>query len=215
MILYVAITAISVLILGPAAAAFEIVPPMVGLGLFVTAGFVGAGVVIWGLVTWLRGKNVRSLVSAALGLPCAAALVIPTVMGMQYPAINDVSTDLKDPPVLANGVAYPEGFKTAVVESYPDVKSMVLNQAPAGAFMRALAIAKKQGDWEITRVDEKAMRIEGVATSRLFRFKDDFTIRVRPHGNGSVLDMRSRSRKGKSDYGANGRRIRRFLNFFR
>jgi uncharacterized protein (DUF1499 family) len=213
-VLYVGIAAISVLILGPVIAHFELVSPMVGLVLFAGAGLIGGAVVVWGLVSWLRAKNVRSLVASMLGLPCIAALVIPVVMGMQYPRLNDVSTDLKDPPQLRGNPAYPESFKAQVEDSFPDLKPLQLPDSPAGAFTRALALAKQQKDWEITVVEQEKLRFEGVATTRLFRFKDDFTVRIRPHGTGSVLDMRSRSRVGKGDYGANSRRIRRFLELF-
>jgi uncharacterized protein (DUF1499 family) len=36
-------------------------------------------------------------------------------------------------------------------------------------------------------------------------------VRIRPEGAGSRLDVRSKSRVGRSDVGANARRIRRFL----
>jgi uncharacterized protein (DUF1499 family) len=50
-----------------------------------------------------------------------------------------------------------------------------------------------------------------VATTRWFGFKDDVAIRISPAGAGSRVDMRSRSRVGRSDLGANARRIREFL----
>jgi len=43
------------------------------------------------------------------------------------------------------------------------------------------------------------------------RFRDDITIRVRPAASGSRVDVRSRSRVGRDDLGANAARIRRFL----
>jgi uncharacterized protein (DUF1499 family) len=46
----------------------------------------------------------------------------------------------------------------------------------------------------------------------LFHFKDDFVIEVRPSdGGGSRIEMRSKSRDGISDFGANARRIRAFF----
>jgi len=50
-----------------------------------------------------------------------------------------------------------------------------------------------------------------VATSDLCRFHDDFAVRVRPDDGGAVVDMRSKSRDGKGDLGANAERIRSFL----
>jgi hypothetical protein len=49
--------------------------------------------------------------------------------------------------------------------------------------------------------------------SRFFRFKDDVVVRVRPteDGTGSIVDMRSISRVGVSDLGANAKRVRSFI----
>src|SRR3990172_97727 len=58
-------------------------------------------------------------------------------------------------------------------------------------------------------------RIEAVATTRWFGFRDDIVIRISPAPNGgSVLDIRSVSRVGLSDIGTNARRIRTFLKTF-
>jgi len=52
--------------------------------------------------------------------------------------------------------------------------------------------------------------IEATETTFWFGFKDDVVIRIRPEGAGSRVDVRSKSRVGKSDLGANAARIRRF-----
>ncbi len=53
---------------------------------------------------------------------------------------------------------------------------------------------------------------EAVEVTRIFRFVDDIVVRVRmsPGGNGSVVDVRSKSRDGRGDLGANAARIRAF-----
>ncbi len=53
--------------------------------------------------------------------------------------------------------------------------------------------------------------IEATDTTLWFGFKDDVAIRIRPDGSGSRIDVRSVSRVGRSDLGANARRIRAFL----
>jgi uncharacterized protein (DUF1499 family) len=45
-------------------------------------------------------------------------------------------------------------------------------------------------------------------------FKDDVIIRVRTNGQGSLLDLRSVSRVGEGDIGANAKRIRLFIEAF-
>jgi uncharacterized protein (DUF1499 family) len=66
--------------------------------------------------------------------------------------------------------------------------------------------------WEITFTDPATGAIEAVATTLVFGFQDDIVIRVRPapHG-GSRVDLRSKSRDGRGDIGANAARIRAFI----
>jgi uncharacterized protein (DUF1499 family) len=85
-----------------------------------------------------------------------------------------------------------------------------LKEPPPAAYARALAAAEAMG-WEITARDPGTARIEAVATTRWFGFKDDVLVRVSPSGAGSRLDVRSKSRVGKGDVGANARRIRAFF----
>jgi uncharacterized protein (DUF1499 family) len=49
----------------------------------------------------------------------------------------------------------------------------------------------------------------------VFNFRDDFVIRIRPQRSGTRVDMRSRSREGKTDLGVNAARIRAFLGELR
>jgi uncharacterized protein (DUF1499 family) len=65
--------------------------------------------------------------------------------------------------------------------------------------------------WQVVSDDAALGRIEATATSRIFRFVDDVVIRVRDDGGETVVDVRSRSRMGQSDLGANSARIRAYL----
>ena len=60
-------------------------------------------------------------------------------------------------------------------------------------------------------LDESTGRIEAVVTTRWFGFKDDVAIRITPAGAASRVDMRSKSRVGRSDVGTNASRIEEFL----
>ena len=91
------------------------------------------------------------------------------------------------------------------------MKPLVLPEPPDEAFARALRLAQERPGWEVGFVNGSGRVFEGVATSRIFGFKDDFVVRVRPDGTGSLVDMRSKSRDGKGDLGANAERIRSFL----
>jgi uncharacterized protein (DUF1499 family) len=65
--------------------------------------------------------------------------------------------------------------------------------------------------WTITYTDPKTRTIEGIAETQLFHFRDDFVIQVRPAPSGSLVEMRSKSRDGVGDVGANYKRIQAFF----
>ena len=78
---------------------------------------------------------------------------------------------------------------------------------------RAAALAAAQG-WEVVDVNPEQGTVEATATTFWFGFKDDVVVRVRPEGSGSKVDVRSISRVGLSDLGANAARIEAFLGEF-
>ena len=51
-----------------------------------------------------------------------------------------------------------------------------------------------------------------MARTTLFGFREDVAIRVTPARDGSRVDMRSASRYGFNDFGANARRVRAMLD---
>lgn len=66
--------------------------------------------------------------------------------------------------------------------------------------------------WEITHLDVEKKEIQAVVTTKVWRFKDDVTIHVRPgQPSGSTVWMRSASRVGKGDLGANTRHVLDFI----
>lgn len=141
------------------------------------------------------------------------------------PFIHDITTDSEDPPAFvavlplradaANPPEYPgEEIARQQREAYPDVQPIEVTLAPAEAFARAERVAREMG-WAIVAIVPEEGRIEATATTFWFGFKDDVVIRVRPTADGSRLDIRSKSRVGRSDVGANAARIRRFVEAFR
>ncbi len=77
-------------------------------------------------------------------------------------------------------------------------------------FQASLATAHAMG-WAVVAAVPAEGRIEAIATTRLLRFKDDVVLRLRADGDGARLDMRSASRIGRCDLGANEKRIRAFF----
>jgi uncharacterized protein (DUF1499 family) len=64
----------------------------------------------------------------------------------------------------------------------------------------------------IVAADERQGTVEAVATTPWFGFKDDVAVRVSPAGAGSRIDVRSKSRLGRSDLGTNAKRIQELLD---
>ena len=190
-------------------------PFPVGFGMFAGALFVGlaaAGAALVGLaLPRLRARSMP-LLAAALVLGAASAAVpldfVRRVKALPY--INDITTDTEHPPQFSSPKPYESHFGELQRIGYPDLAPLELAAAPKQAFAQAAATARAQG-WDITALDEGAGRIEAVVTTRWFGFKDDVVIRIMPAGAGSRIDMRSKSRVGRSDVGTNARRIREFL----
>lgn len=216
----IAVVGIVLFGLGPIGARLGIVPSLIGFGLFALGGLLGIVAFLWGSIAALRDHG--GWFAPALGLVVTAIFLAVALPGRAYPPYNDFTTDTVDPPAFVKAgelpanrgrdMRYPGGAVTeAQRRAYPDLRPLDLAEPPADAFERALAAAGRMLDWQITLGDSEAGVIEGVATTSLFRFKDDFVIRVRPRGAGSRIDMRSKSRDGKGDIGANANRIRAFF----
>ena len=62
--------------------------------------------------------------------------------------------------------------------------------------------------WEIVETKDDARQLHAVVTTPLFRFKDDVTVSVVPQPGGKpAVTMRSVSRVGQGDLGANTRHV--------
>lgn len=169
----------------------------------------------------------RGLLLAALVISLAAASV-PVRMWMVFrsaPMIHDITTDTDNPPQFEailklrknalNAVAY-SGQEVANQQhkAYPDIVPLVLDLEPDQAFERSLKAAKDLGWTVISKNEEKGL-IEATDTTFWFGFTDDIVIRISQQDKGSRIDLRSLSRVGKSDVGANAERIRKFLKIMK
>lgn len=97
-------------------------------------------------------------------------------------------------------------------DAYPSVRTVEVKAPPAAAFAAARETARSMG-WTLVTEDEPAGVIEATAETFWFGFRDDVIVRVRPTagGAGARIDVRSISRVGLSDLGANGKRIQTYL----
>ncbi|HEX6530760.1 MAG TPA: DUF1499 domain-containing protein, partial [Burkholderiales bacterium] len=162
------------------------------------------------MVPRLRGSSATLIFSLLLGLSSAAVPLDHVRRVKTLPYINDITTDTQKPPQFSPPKPYPEHFAELQRIGYPELHALEIALPPAQAFERARAAALELG-WEIVAADAPAGRIEAVSTTRWFGFKDDIAVRISASGSGSRIDMRSRSRVGRSDLGANAKRIQDFL----
>ena len=133
-----------------------------------------------------------------------------------WPSIHDISTDLEDPPnFFAEKPALPpfqvDLLKEPIEKHYGDLSNLALNMSPAEGFALVKLLVGERGWKTLAESDTPFYKIQAEARTMLFRFVDDVVIEVRPRSGGCTVAMRSRSRCGKNDLGANARRIRRFL----
>jgi uncharacterized protein (DUF1499 family) len=189
--------------------------------------FAGLAAALFALILFVipktRAGNVALLAVALLvGLGAAWVPWNGYRTARSLPFIHDISTDTVNPPpfvaVLAlranasNPPEYPgEDVAKQQREGYPDIQPLFLPEPPAEALQKALKTVQDMG-LDVVAVEPEQGRIEATATTFWFGFKDDVVIRVSANGSGSRLDIRSKSRVGRSDVGANAARIRRFTS---
>lgn len=166
-----------------------------------------------------RAWRLSAVRAAAFPLLVTLVTVLPR-LGTQTPVIDDVTTDLEDPPAFPPGLATAleaprPGWKELQQRAYPEVRPLAASEPPPQTFQRALKVAREMPGWEVTRADPARGVIEVVAASRIFRLRDDLVIRIRPDGEGSRLDLRSRSRIGGAYAGDPAARILSYQERFR
>ena len=122
-----------------------------------------------------------------LGVIALATVSIGLAASCTVPRINDVTT--------------------GETPEYPDLQPQRFDADRESVFEAAVSAASSIGI-EITSKDLSSGVITGVATTRIFRFKDDVTITIARDGESTVVSIRSASRVGKSDLGMNAKRIR-------
>jgi len=192
----------------------------VGFGVFRWAAYLGlaAALLSVAVLAWPRTRR------AGVAAPLLALIVGLAVFYVPFqfqraarsvPPINDITTDTEQPPsFMTKARPYPGAeFARQQRAAYPDIAGVRLPVAPPQAFAQALQAAEAMG-WEVVGRDAESGRLEAVDTTRWFGFKDDVAIRISAAGAGSRVDVRSKSRVGRSDAGTNARRIEQFLQAF-
>lgn len=180
---------------------------------------------LFGLIKKRRAHMTAGASTLVLALlPLGCALLVVGISGFKAPMIHDISTDMQDPPVFSiisslrtaeeNSLEYAgESIAAEQRRVFPDIQPLFSKMDAQAAQNRAQRTLESLG-WVIVLNDESTGHLEAYDQSRVFGFIDDVVIRITATDAGSRIDMRSVSRVGLGDLGANASRIRRFFQEF-
>jgi uncharacterized protein (DUF1499 family) len=222
-----AVLSVVMLLVGPIGARLGMWPFFVGFALMGGAILDALAAIIVAVMAGMRthrwGVALAAIGVAAVAMALPLFIVLPAI---RFPPIHDITTDPDDPPAFDDALlklrkttdsppAY-DGPDAAAQQrrAYPDIQPVVLNAPASRVFDAALDVAREQG-WQVVATDRAAGRIDAIASTFWFGFKDDVVIRLRPQEAVTRIDMRSKSRVGVGDLGANARRIRLFVSALR
>jgi uncharacterized protein (DUF1499 family) len=196
---------------------------LVGAGLAVLLGLVALAQI------WRRGHG--GAVTAAVGI------LVPFLVWawpltylpafFRLPPINDVSTDVANPPRFAtlakqrpldaNPATYPgESFAREQQKAYPDLRTFTVDRSVEETFELVEEVVRKL-KWKVAAADPPTGRaarngtLEATDQTLVAGFTDDIVVRVDGDLRQSRIDVRSASRYGVGDLGQNATRVRRFL----
>ncbi len=205
----------------------EIVPALAtfaGALVFAVVGILlalGAFIAIW--KDGIEGAG-HALAAIAIG---AALIAYPAYLGVRayrLPMINDITTDPIEPPrfdlvarLRPRGTVEYAGLYTAERQraAYPDIEPLVVSATAQIAYEEAIKVITRR-KWRVLvdrppQTGRREGHIEAVARTPVMGFRDDVALRVRAIPDGARIDVRSASRYGRHDFGANASRIRNLL----
>lgn len=137
------------------------------------------------------------------------------------PPIHDITTDIDSPPefvalvrLRADAPNPPEYNREesadAQREAYPNVQPLTLNTPKQEVIDEIVSLIGSRG-WDMVSINRQDGRVEATEKLAWFGFKDDVVFRITETDSGTRVDMRSKSRIGRSDIGVNADRIDRFM----
>ena len=181
-----------------------------------------------------KGDFISSSPAGALGLIIAAAVAyVPYSQVMRgAPPIHEVTTDFDNPPAfvdivplrVASNAANPPEYVPKIErfertfdimqmqkDNYPDIQPLRFeNTNYEAVYEKALKGVEEMG-WTLVSANPQTGRIEAYDTTAWFGFVDDVVIRVEAQPMAYEIDIRSKSRVGFGDVGANAKRVRDYL----
>jgi len=188
----------------------------------VLAVFALAG--IWNSGRHGTGHAITAVLLASLLLAYPAFLI---ARSLNQPRLNDITTDLESPPgytadpkiTAARGGFWPPAVgrsqRDAQIKAYPQVQPVNVDVDVVEAFSNCQSAVKTLHWQELEAVPpvpgKSDGRIEVKTRSLLMGIPYNLVIRIRATGDTSRIDLRSTSRLGAHDFGANAELITRFV----
>tara|TARA_R100001143_G_scaffold63588_2_gene72779 strand:+ start:26359 stop:27078 length:720 start_codon:yes stop_codon:yes gene_type:complete len=191
------------------------------------SAYAAIGITILNLIAlwFLRKSETKAIVMIVIAF-LVSALVSLTALYWQYqagsvPPIHDITTDFENPPEFVaivrmrenapNPPEYEGGdVRISQEESYPEIQPLFLEEDIQDVIDRAVLIIYEK-EWNLVAINRNEGRIEATEELPWFGFKDDIVLRFTDVDGRTRVDMRSKSRIGRSDIGVNAKRIDNFL----
>ena len=179
------------------------------------------------MIVSLKNRKTDAAKSNAARLAIYISLIPIIGLGTQIfsarsvPEIHNITTDTADPPRFNKVIARrgansnPHEYiasELAAVQAaaYPEIKTYFSDKPSSALLSKSKQIIEDLG-WELVSYDAATGIIEATETTALWAFKDDVVVRIGQRDGKSVVDLTSVSRIGRSDLGANAKRINAFL----
>lgn len=202
---------------------------------------IGAFICLLGLIlaiTAFKGDAMSHAATGLLGLIIAGVVFyVPySLQSRGAPPIHEITTDFENPPAFVdivplrketgaqNEPQYVAVFKrkfgerdfevdvmATQKETYGDIEPVRISGTHYEAvFAKALQGVEDMG-WTLVSANPQLGRIEAYDKTQWFGFVDDVVIRVEAVPMAYEIDIRSKSRVGIGDAGANAERVRKYL----
>lgn len=172
----------------------------------------------------VTGISIGKVLAVIVGIPLALLTFLLFFKGISVPAIHDITTDWVNPPLFQqaqhlrtkhdNSLIYDVSLIEKQRQAYPGIESLLVPMSVNDSYDLATDVALQLG-WQIHFENQEGKIFEAVDSTQLLGFHDDIVVRISEEDSMSRIDIRSASRLGLSDLGANAKRIERFISKFK
>ncbi len=135
--------------------------------------------------------------------------------------LNDISTDVQNPPEFRavrqlsenqnRDYSFGEDKAHRQRKLYPTISGLKTPLAAIEVYLLVKQVLEMDPEFKQFFWSPQEFRVEAIAETSRLHFKDDVVIEVRDLGGHREIQIRSKSRVGKSDLGANAKRINRIF----